>query len=69
LLPPVQEAPRNAMLTIERRGFAAYLESAYPTYVTSSHAQDSNMRQSFMDMAYEVGPASGLLQMKALLDL
>ncbi|HEY1965385.1 MAG TPA: alpha/beta hydrolase [Acidobacteriaceae bacterium] len=69
LLPPVQEAFRNAMLAIERGGFAEYLESAYPTYVTSRHAQDSDMRQFFMDMAYEVGPQSGLLQMKALLDL
>jgi pimeloyl-ACP methyl ester carboxylesterase len=69
LLPPVQEALRKAILTIEQGGFAAYLESAYPTYVTSSHAQDRDMRQSFMDMAHEVGPASGLLQMKALLDL
>ena len=68
-LPPVQEALRKAILTIERGGFAEYLESAYPTYVISSHAQDRDMRQSFMDMAYEVGPASGLLQMKALLDL
>jgi pimeloyl-ACP methyl ester carboxylesterase len=69
LLPPVQEALCKAILTIEQGGFAAYLESAYPTYVTSSHAQDRDMRQSFMDMAYEVGPASGVLQMKALLDL
>jgi pimeloyl-ACP methyl ester carboxylesterase len=69
LLPPVQEALRKAILTIERGGFAEYLESAYPTYVTSAHAQDSDMRQSFMDMACEVGPRSGLLQMKALLEL
>ena len=69
LLPPVQEALRKAILTIERGGFAEYLESAYPTYVISSHAQDRDIRQSFMDMAYEVGPASGVLQMKALLDL
>ena len=69
LLPPVQQALRKAILTIERGGFAEYLESAYPSYVTSSHAQDGDIRQSFMDMAYEVGPQSGLLQMKALLEL
>jgi pimeloyl-ACP methyl ester carboxylesterase len=69
LLPPVQEALRKAILTIEQGSFAEYLESAYPTYVTASHAQDGDIRQSFMDMAYEVGPASGLLQMKALLEL
>jgi pimeloyl-ACP methyl ester carboxylesterase len=69
LLQSVQEALRKAILTIERGGFAEYLESAYPTYVTASHAQDGDIRQSFMDMAYEVGPQSGLLQMKALLEL
>ena len=69
LLPPVQEALRKAILTIEQGSFAEYLESAYPTYVTASHAQDGDIRQSFMDMAYEVGPQSGLLQMKALLEL
>lgn len=68
LLPPVQEALRKAILTIERGGFAEYLESAYPSYVTSSHAQNADIRQSFMDMAYQVGPQSGLLQMRALLE-
>jgi pimeloyl-ACP methyl ester carboxylesterase len=69
LLPQVATALRKAILTIERGGFDEYLDSAYATYVTSFHAQDRDMRKSFMDMAYEVGPASGLLQMKALLDL
>jgi pimeloyl-ACP methyl ester carboxylesterase len=69
LLPPVQEALRNAILTIERGEFAAYLESAYPTYVAPAHAHDASIKRCFMDMAYEVGPTAGLLQMKALLDL
>lgn len=69
LLPPVQKAIRDAIHTIERGNFAAYLESAYPTYVTSVHAQDGDIKRCFMEMAFEVGPAFGLLQMKALLGL
>jgi pimeloyl-ACP methyl ester carboxylesterase len=69
LPPPVEEAIRAAILTIERGGFAAYLKSAYPAYVTAAHAGDGETKRCFMEMAYEVGPASGLLQMKALLDL
>ncbi|MGA9719184.1 MAG: alpha/beta hydrolase [Acidobacteriaceae bacterium] len=69
LLPAVQTAIRDAILTIERGDFATYLESAYPSYVASAHAQNHAMKQCFINMAYEVGPRSGLLQMKALLGL
>jgi pimeloyl-ACP methyl ester carboxylesterase len=65
---PVQESIRNAILTIEQGGFAAYLESAYPAYVTAAHARDGDIKRCFMDMAYEVGSVSGLFQMRALLD-
>jgi pimeloyl-ACP methyl ester carboxylesterase len=69
LPPPVQGAIRDAILTIEQGGFAAYLESAYPAYVSAAHVRDGEIKRCFMEMAEEVGPAAGLRQMKALLGL
>jgi pimeloyl-ACP methyl ester carboxylesterase len=69
LPPPVREALRNAIIGIEQGGFVTYLESAFPGYVTSAHAEDARIRRCFMEMAHTVGPTSGVLQMKALLDL
>jgi pimeloyl-ACP methyl ester carboxylesterase len=69
LPPPVQSAIRDAILTIEQGGFAAYLESAYPAYVTAAHAPDREIKRCFMQMAEEVGVAAGVRQMKALLGL
>jgi pimeloyl-ACP methyl ester carboxylesterase len=69
LLPPVESALRNAILTIEQGNFSAYLESAYPAYFSSAHARDADLKRCFINMAHEVGPASALLQMKALLAL
>jgi pimeloyl-ACP methyl ester carboxylesterase len=66
---PVQEIIRRAIHTIERGDFAGYLESAFPTYVTSAHSQDTEIKRCFMEMAHAVGPRSGVFQMKALLDL
>jgi pimeloyl-ACP methyl ester carboxylesterase len=65
----VESAIRNAILTIEQGNFIAYLESAYPAYFSPAHAQDTDLKRCFMDMAVEIGPASALLQMKALLAL
>jgi len=67
LLPEVGVAVRNAMAAIELNGLGLYLDAVFPSYVTSAHAQDVEMKGIFLEMGNEVGEAAGLRQMQALL--
>jgi len=69
LLPPVEKAIRHAIELIEEGDFNAYLETAYPTYVSPSRISDPVVKRCFMDMAHEVGKDAGLRQMRALLGI
>jgi pimeloyl-ACP methyl ester carboxylesterase len=67
LLPPVENAIRHAVETIESGGFGSYLEAAFPTYVAAARAKDRILKRSIVKMAQAVGPDAGLRQMRALL--
>lgn len=69
LLPPVEKAIRHAIELIEGGDFDAYLEGAYPTYVSASRTSDPVVKRCFMDMANAVGKDTGLRQMRALLEI
>jgi pimeloyl-ACP methyl ester carboxylesterase len=69
LLPPVEKAIRQAIETIEGGGFDAYLEAAYPTYVSPSRISDPVVKRCFTDMAHAIGKDAGLRQMRALLEI
>jgi pimeloyl-ACP methyl ester carboxylesterase len=67
LLPPVENAIRHAVETIESEGFGSYLEAAFPTYVAAARATDPILKRRIVEMAQAVGPDAGLRQMRALL--
>ena len=67
LLPPVENAIRRAVETIEQGSFDSYLEAVYPTYVSAARAEDPMLKRCFIDMAHAVGQDAGLRQMRALL--
>ncbi len=67
LLPPVENAIRHAIETIEQGGFDSYLEAVYPTYISPARANDRRLKRCFLEMAQAVGQDAGLRQMRALL--
>jgi pimeloyl-ACP methyl ester carboxylesterase len=69
LLPAVAKALRQAVETIEQGGFDSYLEAAYPTYVSTAHVDDPELKRQFIEMAKAVGQDAGVRQMQALLGI
>jgi pimeloyl-ACP methyl ester carboxylesterase len=69
LLPPVENAIRHAIETIDQGGFDDYLEAAYPTYFSVTRAHDPKLKSMFLEMAHSVGLEAGLRQMRALLTI
>jgi pimeloyl-ACP methyl ester carboxylesterase len=69
LLPPVENALRHAIETIEQGGFDDYLEAAYPSYFSAARAHDTELKSMFLEMAHSVGQEAGLRQMRALLTI
>jgi pimeloyl-ACP methyl ester carboxylesterase len=67
LPPPIENAIRRAVETIEQGGFDSYLEAVYPTYVSAARAEDPMLKRCFIEMAQAVGQDAGLRQMRALL--
>jgi pimeloyl-ACP methyl ester carboxylesterase len=67
LTPVAASATRHAIQTISQGNFDAYVQAAYPSYFSPTRASDRSLQQRFTEMAYAVGPAAGLRQMRALL--
>jgi pimeloyl-ACP methyl ester carboxylesterase len=69
VLPPVEKALRAAITSLEEGEFDHYLEAAYPTYVAPHRTEDTQLKQTFLDMAHAVGAEAGIRQMRALLEI
>jgi pimeloyl-ACP methyl ester carboxylesterase len=69
VLPAVETAIRRAIAMLERGEFDAYLAAAFPTYVAPDHVAEFALKQTFVDMAHSVGVATGIRQMRALLEI